>query len=219
MATNTYVVRLIDCDKAKNSGVNGDADDVRNLLKIWFTQVCQKASTSNATWNADVQWLDSPPSAKPSNNDFGSPFVVNLMIYFVTSPRDSVISLSPRNKGKFPDAKVLSDADYIGYTWSEPVSGAGTIITISEVYVRRCRDANDSPTPLQLARSGFHESMHNQLALGDELHKGSGFAGARIDGNSPSADNIAKMAAGLATLRPQWVEGFQAWKTNEETVH
>ena len=159
-------------------------------------------------------------SAKPSNNDFRQPLrgqPDDLFRDVAEGQRDQPVAAQ---QGQVPGCEGFVRR---GLHWlhlgSEPVSGTGTIITISEVYVRRCPDANDSPTPLQLARSGFHESMHNQLALGDELHKGSGFAGARMDGNSPSADNIAKMAAGLATLRPQWVEGFQAWKTNEETVH
>ena len=52
-----------------------------------------------------------------------------------------------------------------------------------------------------------------------ELHRGNGFAASPANGDSPSGDNIAKMATGIATLRRQWVEGFQAWKTNNETVH
>jgi hypothetical protein len=210
-------VRIVDCDKANKVGVQGDAADVRSLLTTWFTQVCQKASTKDETWNADVQWLDSPPGTKPPDSDSGSPFVVNLMIYFVQSPRDSVIRLSPRNNGKFPDERVLSNKDCTGYTWTEPVSGGRTT---SEVYVVRCKPIKGDKTsaPLQLARTAFHESMHNQLALGEELHRGNGFAAAAADGNSPNGDNIAKMAAGIATLRPQWVEGFQAWKTDNEAL-
>jgi hypothetical protein len=215
-AVNIYVVRLVDCDKANKAGVQGDADGVRSLLKTWFTQVCQKASTKDSTWNTDVQWLDSPPSTKPPNSDSGSPFVVNLMIYFVQSPRDSVIRLAPPNKGTFPDARVMSNKDYTGYTWTEPVKGGRTT---TEVYVVRCQPTKDDKTsaPLQLARTAFHDGMHNQLALGEEMHKGSGFAASPADGDSPNGDNIAKMAAGITILRPQWVKGFEVWKKDNES--
>jgi hypothetical protein len=211
-----YVVRLVDCDKANKTGVQGDADEVRGFLRDWFKRVCQKASTKASTWNEDVQWLDSPPSAKPPNSDSGAAFVINLMIYFVQSPQDSVIRLAKQNKGTVPQ-KVLSNKDYTGWTWTEPGKDGRTT---TEVYVLRSQPTKDDKTAaaLQLARTAFHESMHNQLGLGDEMHRGSGFEASPQVGNSPSADNIAKMAAGIATLRPQWVEGFQAWKDNNDGV-
>lgn len=219
MSANTYVVRLVDIDKKTNYGVNSDANDVRKLLATWYTLVCQKASSGDATWNADVQWLDNPPGAKPPDNNAGGPFVVNMMIYFVLTPRDSVISLHPSNNGRLPDAGAFSDKNDIGLTWFETKNNAVTI-DVSEVYVTRCRTLQGSEfMSLVLARTAFHESMHNQFAMGSALHQFGGFAAADPTGTSPTADNISRMAASITTLRPQWVDGFQAWKTNNETVH
>jgi len=219
MAANTYVVRLVDIDKKTNYGVNGDAADVRSLLSTWYTLVCQKASSDSVTWNADVQWLDSPPASKPPGNDAGAPFVVNMMIYFVLTPRDSVISLHPSNNGKLPDPGAFSDKNEIGLTWFEG-SNSGVTIDVSEVYVSRCRTLQgNEPMPLVLARTAFHESMHNQLAMGSALHQIGGFAAASPAGTSPTANNINRMATSIGTLRPQWVDGFQAWKSNSESVH
>ena len=162
MAANTYVVRLVDIDKKTNYGVNGDADDVRKLLATWYTLVCQKASRGDAIWNADVQWLDNPPGVKPPDSNAGGPFVVNMMIYFVLTPRDSVISLHPSNNGRLPDAGAFSDKNDIGLTWFQG-NGRGLTIDVSEVYVTRCRTLQGSePMSLVLARTAFHESMHNQ---------------------------------------------------------
>ena len=219
MAANTYVVRLVDIDKKTNYGVNTDANDVRTLLTTWYTLVCQKASSGDAVWTADVQWLDNPPGAKPPGSDAGGAFVVNMMIYFVLTPRDSVISLHPSNNGRLPDASAFSDKNDIGLTWFQS-SNSGVTVDVSEVYVTRCRTLQGSePMPLVLARTAFHESMHNQLALGSALHRSGGFAAADPSGTSPTAANISQMAASIATLRPQWVDGFQAWKTNNETLH
>jgi hypothetical protein len=219
MAANTYVVRLVDIDKKTNYGVNGDANDVRNLLTTWYTLICQKASSDNATWTADVQWLDNPPATKPPDNNAGAPFVINMMIYFVLTPRDSVISLYPSNNGKLPDPGAFSDKNDIGLTWFQG-NNSGVTIDISEVYVTRCRTLQGSESmPLVLARTAFHESMHNQLAVGNTMHPSGGFAGANPTGTSPTADNINRMAASIATLRPQWVDGFQAWKLNNESIH
>jgi hypothetical protein len=66
--TKTYVVRLIDCGKARGltapdaASVGADAESVSSKLKTWYSAVCQSASSANTTWNADVQWLDQPTS-------------------------------------------------------------------------------------------------------------------------------------------------------------
>ena len=213
MAVNTYVVRLVDIDRKTNYGVNADAGEVLKLLSTWYTLVCQRASSGDVTWNADVQWLDNPPGAKPPDDNAGGPFVVNMMIYFVLSPRDSVISPHPSNHGNLPDSVAFSDKNDVGLTWFQTRNNAVTI-DVSEVYVSRCRSlqGNESMS-LVLARTAFHESMHNQLVMGGALHQFGAFAAADPTGTSPTANNINKMAASIATLRPQWVDGFQAWKT------
>jgi hypothetical protein len=143
-----------------------------------------------------------------------------MMIYFVLSPQQSVIAMHPANKGKLPDASVFSDHNDVGLTWFRTAPNGTVEVDISEVYVSRCRTLQGNERlALVLARTAFHESMHNQLALGDALHQGStGFAAADPTGTSPTADDIAKMAAKIATLQPQWKEGFQTYKTNTETI-
>jgi len=58
--------------------------------------------------------------------------------------------------------------------------------------------------------------MHNQLVRpGEELHRGnSGFAADTPTGNAPTAANLQLMAGAMGTLVPQWLNGFQAWRTN-----
>ncbi len=219
MAVHTYVVRLVDVEKSTNYGVSGDAKKVGCLLSTWYTAVCHKASGGDATWNADVQWMDDPPRDKPPNDNAGAPFVINMMIYFLLTPRTSVIKLHPSNNNRLPDPGVWSDTNDIGLTWFLTMNGAVTI-DVSEVYVSRCRELTkgDDSLPLLLARTAFHESMHNQLALDNRLHRFSGFAAADATGTSPTADNIDKMAASIATLRKQWVDGFQAWRTDSTNI-
>lgn len=221
MAVHTYVVRLVDIDKKTNYGVNSDANEVCRCLKTWYTSVCQKASSGSDTWNADVQWLDSPPAARPKDSNAGAAFSVNMMIYFVLSPQQSVIAMHPANNGKLPDASVFSDHNDVGLTWFRTAPNGAVTVDISEVYVSRCRTLQGNERlALVLARTAFHESMHNQLALGDALHQGNGhgFADADPTGTLPTAGNIDTMAAKIATLRPQWEEGFQTYKTNTETI-
>src|SRR5262245_40135024 len=98
--TKTFVVRLIDCGKARGKAaadagtVGADAEDVGSRLKTWFSAVCHKASSSSTTWTADVQWLDQPTST-PAGQDAGGLHTINLIVFFVPYPRDSVILLNP----------------------------------------------------------------------------------------------------------------------------
>ena len=93
-------------------------------------------------------------------------------------------------------------------------------IDVSEVYVSRCRELKGTEElSLVLARTAFHESMHNQLALGSALHRFNGFADADATGTSPTADNIDRMAASIPRLRRQWIDGFHPWKTDADTIH
>ncbi len=216
MANKTYVVRLVDCDKANKNGVGDLAEGIRTLLSNWYTQVCQKASSATDTWSADVQWLDSPPGAKPPGQNAGNPLVINILVYFVTSPRDSVIRLFSQQGQQA--VKAIPDSD-IGLTFVS--GGPVSSMSISEVYILRTLSVtNGASRQLVLARCAFHESMHNQLNLGNSLHTGrTKFAAAAPDGNSPDGDELALMAGSIATLRPQWIDGFQAWKTDSETIH
>ena len=217
MAASTYVVRLIDCQK-KAGGVEGNADKVLANLKVWYTSVCQTASSGGAAWTADVQWLDAPPSSVPGQAA-EHPLTVNMLLFFVPSPRSSVITLHPQwSKITLP---ALSDTDILGQTVTSGVVSGGrrgaATIGISEIYISRCREADSTRTIMNLSRIAFHESMHNQLNLSNDMHRGgTGFRADPPIGNSPDGANLKAMAAAIPTLVPQWIDGFQAWKSNSE---
>jgi hypothetical protein len=213
MANNTYTVRLIDC--AASGGVGSNMAAVGASLTGWFRQVCQRASGGGNTWTADVQWQTQPASATPGQ-DAGNPLTVNLIVFFVPSPRESVIKLHPQ----YRNTTLAADSDPMEWgttvsRWNIPGGGGrAPTLGISEVYIARCRGSNDAATQLNLARIGFHESMHNQLVKpGAELHRGNGgFAAGTPTGSAPSAQNIQMFAAGIGGLVPQWPDGFQAWR-------
>jgi hypothetical protein len=225
--TKTYTVRLIDCGKARDrtaadaASVGADAESVSSQLKTWYSAVCHKASSANTTWNADVQWLDQPTST-PSGGDAGGLHVINMIVFFVPYPRDSVILLHPDYSSGFA-LDAITDPTRMGTTVTQGAT-QGSVRTptlgISEVYVHRLQDPHSSSaTPLNLARAAFHESMHNQLGKGDELHNGDGFAKSEPSGNTPSAANISAMAAKVGTLTPQWQDGFREWlKWNKDRL-
>jgi hypothetical protein len=217
--TKSYVVRLIDCGKAREqtapdaASVGTDAASVCSQLKTWYGLVCQKASSANTTWSADVQWLDQPTST-PAGGDAGDSHAINLIIFFVPYPRDSVILLHPNYSSGFT-LDAVTDTSRMGTTVTDGTtrgSARTPTLGISEVYVHRLQDPhNTAALSLNLARAAFHESMHNQLGMGDEMHSGDGFAKALPAGNSPSATNISAMAGRLTTLTPQWQDGFREW--------
>jgi len=215
MANNTYTVRLIDC--ATSGGVGSNATAVGASLTTWYRSVCQQATSSSNTWTADVQW-QMQPGGNSGGADAGNPLTINLIIFFVPSPRQSVIKLHPQYRTTTLPAE--SDTGIWGTTvnrWTPAGAAVGRrtpTLGISEVYVSRCRDSDNAVTQLNLARLGFHESMHNQLVrVGDELHRGQGgFAADTPTGNAPNAQNLQMMAAGLGILVPQWPDGFQAWR-------
>lgn len=215
---NTYVVRLIDCAGGSN-GVGSHAATVASNLSTWYTAVCQSASSGGTTWSADVQWLSAPPSST-QGSDAGSPLTINMIIFFVPGPTQGVIRLHPDFRSV--DLPAVRDSGVWGTTvvkWTPRGAHVGHrtgTLGISEVYIPRCRGDSDADTRLNLARIGFHESMHNQLVRpDDDLHRGnSGFAADTPTGNSPSAANLQLMAGAIGSLVPQWLDGFQAWRTN-----
>jgi hypothetical protein len=217
MASNTYVVRLIDCttplDAASGSfgksTIGSTTADISASLMTWYTFVCQKASSQSSSWSADVQWLANPPSSAPGQ-DAGHPLTINMLLFFVPTPRESVAKLHPRVPAS-RIAAIEKDAGAMGWT-----ALPSPQLAISEIYVTRCTNfKNDDGLVLKIARTGFHESMHNQLHQGDEMHAGkAGFGAALSTGNKPSAQDTKLMADKIGTLTPQWLDGFQAWRSN-----
>jgi hypothetical protein len=214
MANNTYTVRLIDC--ATSGGVGSNTATVGASLTNWYRSVCQQATSGGNVWTADVQWQTQPGGN--SAGDAGNPLTINMLIFFVPSPRESVIKLHQQFRNL--TLAAASDTAIWGTTvngWTPQGAAVGRrtpTLGISEVYIARCRASDDATTQLNLARMGFHESMHNQLIRpGDDLHRGQGgFAADTPTGNAPSAQNLQMMAAGLSVLVPQWTDGFQAWR-------
>jgi hypothetical protein len=168
-----------------------------------------------------VQWLDQPVST-PSGGDAGGLHAINLIVYFVPYPRDSVILLHPDYSSGFT-LDAMTDTTRMGTTVTQGTtqgSARTPTLGISEVYIHRLQDSHSvAATRLNLARAAFHESMHNQLGMGDELHRNDGFAKAEPSGSSPSAANIKAMADRIGVLTPQWQDGFQEWlKWNKDRL-
>src|SRR5215469_10756049 len=149
MANNTYTVRLIDC--ATSGGVGSNTSAVGASLTGWYRSVCQTASSGSNTWTADVQW-QTQPGGNSSGQDAGNPLTINMIIYFVPTPGDSVIKLHPLYRRTTLAAE--SDTGVWGTTvirWTPAGAGIGhrtPTLGISEVYVARCTDATSSANTL-----------------------------------------------------------------------
>ena len=213
----TYVVRLVDCAKARGGGVGDHAAGVLTLLKTWYGAVCQRATSAGTVWTADIGWLEQPTQT-PQGSDAGAPFTINMLLFFVPIPRDSVILLHPSYASGF-ELPSVRDHSVGGLTVTEGTIQGGQqtpTLAISEIYIERSRGTDQALAPLRLAKLAFHESMHNQLNKGAAaLHSGEGFAKPEVLGDAPSAANILAMAQRIGVLMPQWVGGMDAWNAWE----
>ena|ERR1700733_13395897 len=215
MGVSTYVLRLVDC--AGTMGAH--KPPILTMMTGWYRSVATTASSATNTWTSNVQWLDQPP-APTSGQDAGSPMTINMIVFYVPDPSQSVIKLHPTWRGqprKADDDTGQEGATVMSTTQAGQQAGHRTAkVAISEIYTGRCRGANDDATRLNLARLAFHETMHNQMLLLDnELHHGhgGGFAAKVVDGNSPNAVNTRDLGATWGRLVPQWPDGLQAWRT------
>jgi hypothetical protein len=64
-----------------------------------------------------------------------------------------------------------------------------------------------------MATFAFHEAMHNQLHMGDEMHGdqtvGGGIAADTVKpGTTPTKENLTALGSAMDTVRPQWIEGY-----------
>jgi hypothetical protein len=213
MANSTYVVRLLDCAAlgGASGGVAGNAGGVTTPLTGWYSQICQRATRPGTTWTADVQWAAQCPVS--GGTTAGNPITINMAIFFVPSVSRSVIKLHRDFRNlTLPSESDSTQTGYTVFRFSTQGSVRTPTLGISEVYVDRCRGSNDAETQLILARTGFHESMHNQLQLaGADLHRLGGFAGDPIAGSAPTPANVLSMANAISTLVPQWLAGCDAW--------
>jgi hypothetical protein len=194
----TYLVRLIDCtdsiDAAGQSAVTAQ-------LTTWLTRA-DSTRSGNAHSSVRVEWAHSVASTT----------FANLVVYFVTNRRHSVIRHMRRfatpthwdnlsgYTNSYDDVQWRQRGAVRTYTRDEHLSGC-------EVYTSKCSDA------AALVMFAFHEAMHNQLHMGDEMHDdpvaGGGIAAARLKpGTTPSQGNLAAYGAAMGTIRPQWIDGY-----------
>jgi hypothetical protein len=140
---------------------------IGTYLKGFFDQVCQLDScpynTSDFTWN--------PAAASASN----------LVIYFINSSADSLVS-------KVNPGTPLGEG---GTTLLDPAGN------LSEVYFTSPGTDGASDLARQLAVLAFHESMHNLLQLGKSLHAsgGMGLAAEVVPENASLTDTNKKLMA------------------------
>jgi hypothetical protein len=136
-----------------------------------------------------------------------------MLLFFIPIPRDSVILLHPRYASGFA-LPAVADRDIKGETVTQTTTRGSTqtpALGISEIYIDRMTNSDTAKRTFEISRMAFHESMHNQLRLGDSMHGRSGFAASIPTGNAPDATNVSQMAGALGTLVPQWLDGFQVW--------
>jgi hypothetical protein len=174
-AYNVYLASL------GGTGLDSAAKNaVQVTLLGWFSDIIVGPGVTSS--GAQVRWVDSDPGTIQNTE---------LLIYFVRSSLESIVSSLPGYRGG-------------GGTGDGLTAWAGSQ-TASEVYVSNSRS--------YLAEMAFHEAMHNKLHLGDSaLHALDGLARSPVAaGQRPSANNITRMRAALSREQPQWTGGWSAF--------
>jgi hypothetical protein len=191
-----YTVRLIDCTDSISSD---DQAAISGQLNTWIaaadsTRPTDKRLGVNASW---VTSLDSPKAAR-------------LVIYFVTDRGSSVLKFM-RN---FKNPQNWDRLSGLTFSDSHPFGIHGGVrhftrdeLSACEVYTAKSGDAKAMTT------YAFHEAMHNQLHMGDEMHGdqkvGGGIAADTVKpGTTPTSENLTALGSAMDTVRPQWVEGY-----------
>ena len=216
MTDRVYVVRLMDCQAGPRGLSDDDRTAAQALLRSWFDAVCAAAGGRRDRWTLDLAW-QAAPAGTTAGSDAGSPATVNMILFFVPSTHHSVIRLHAnwQNDTLEPEADTTMQG-YTVFTHRPPGARPGArrgVLAISEIYTNRCTRSRSADTRIELARTAFHESMHNQLLLaGDELHHHGGMGAAAATATSPSPHDTALMGAAIAQLVPQWVQGHAAWR-------
>jgi len=216
MTDSVYVVRLIDC-QGGSQGVGADHQAaVLATLRNWFGAVCQAAGGHGTTWTLDLQW-QAGAGAGAASGDAGSAATVNMRLFFVPSTRHSVIRLrAPWQDAALPPESDTTAQGYTVFQFTPPGAAPddrqGTI-GISEIYTNRCTRSRSAATQLELARTAFHEAMHNQLLRADnELHSHGGIGAATPVATSPAPADTRRMAGAIGRLVPQWTEGYRSYR-------
>lgn len=216
MTDRVYVVRLVDCQGGAQGIAAEDRTAVQTLIRPWFEAVCTQAGSGHDRWTLDLSWQPAPAGAT-AGADAGSPATVNMLLFYVPSTHHSVIRL--HRSWASDTLAPETDTGLQGYTvitYTPPGAAPGHrrgVLAISEIYTNRCRRSRAEETRTELARTGFHEAMHNQLLLaGNELHQHGGMAAATATAISPSPHDRSMMAGAIGRLVPQWTEGYANWR-------
>jgi hypothetical protein len=187
-----YLVRLIDCTDAIGEA---DRTTILNQLTISILAADSTRPPSDQS-GANLAWAKSVGD---------SPTAVRLLIYFVANYHRSVV----RFVNYFRRPQGWERATGLTFMpWSEERDGRRVERpSASEVYCNKCDGASD------LAMFAFHEAMHNQLHMDDEMHSdptvGGGIASAAlISGTTPNAYNLAAFGAAMNNVHPQWIDGY-----------
>ena len=182
-----YTVRLIDCTDSISSD---DQTAISGQLNTWIaaadsTRPTDKRLGANVGW---VTSLDSPKTAR-------------LVIYFVTDRGSSVLKFM-RN---FKDPQNWDRLSGLTFSDSHPYVIKGGMkhytrdeLTACEVYTAKSNDAK------AMATFAFHEAMHNQLHMGDEMHGdqkiGGGIAADTVKpGTTPTTENLTALGNSMDT--------------------
>lgn len=184
----TYIVSLLDCTSALEPSRK---NDIASLLSIWFTGADSERApgqrlSPSVTWTA------------------GATVSPRILIYFVTDYTNSMLQYMKAFKAP-ADWQSNNGLTFFNFTTYKK----GVVVdhvSASEVYINSRTDAK------MLAMNAFHESMHNQLHMGDQMHSdpkvGGGIA---ISPQplfvTPNRANFAAFAAAMDKTYKQWDAG------------
>lgn len=216
---STYTVWLIDL---LPTGIevyrNFNRDLVRTTLEGLFNDVISFARIPQNQPSGSHFVL--APQSNPGFGTFDRARVVlrtdcptpnpwELMIYLVTEPGSSLIAVRT-------GTQVSTQLGHLGMTYPIQVSSGQP--ALSEVYVggalapaaggRTRYMTSVRPTPVLVAKTAFHEAMHNKVTRNVHGLGGGGISSAVITDSTPLT-NIDKraMAEVLGRDRSQWTQG------------
>lgn len=154
---------------------------ISGKLQVYFDLIGQAMRPAD---KIVVTWTKAVPALTPQD----------LFVYF-TPLEYSVVS---RFAGKPFDPQAVT---HWGYTYMKRGPNGSITEAASEVYPKSL-DAES------LAMLAMHESMHNKLGLGNEMHSRNGMAQPTVGpGTKFTPQNVNDLAAVMRNPRPQWTGG------------
>lgn len=167
--------------------------NVKTILNGYYNQIVAGTTSSFS----GVSVLSSNVGLSPTNTD--------LLCYIVSDYDNSVVinfnSTIPNGSGQIGNTAYTTGGN-----------GGPPRVAASEVYLDKITDIfNDLASGL--AKTIFHELMHNKATMGNSLHAqgGGGLAAETItDGSTLTQGNITFMRSKLSREVTQWVVGFSS---------